>query len=515
MKTKNILIAGVVYSALVLMPVLLRGDVRLPSIFSDNMVLQQGMPVPVWGWADEGEEVTVIFQGQRVSARAKDGKWMVKLNNLKATTEPQVFIVDGKNRVKFSNVLVGEVWIASGQSNMEFPMSRSLDPTNDIQNSSNPLIRLYTVPKTKSDKPLEDVKSEWLECKPINVSWFSAVGYYFARELQKARGVPVGIIHTSWGGSPAEVWMSKEALESNPEYKRDILDATTNALERYKQAIEAYRKQAAELRKEGKRPSTQPPRIPWIPSELYNGMIAPIVPFAVKGAIWYQGESNAGRAYQYRSLFQDLIKNWREKWGQKEFYFFAVQLAPYIPGNRPKPEQPGESDWAELREAQMLAAKQLKGVGIAVITDCGEERDIHPKKKEPVGQRLALLARGIAYKEPGLVYSGPVYKSMKIKGDKIELSFDHVGSGLVARESDRLKGFAICGADKKWVWADAVIEGKNSERVVVSSPQVKKPVAVRYGWADYPEGNLYNKEGLPASPFRTDDFPMITAPKKQ
>jgi len=163
----------------------------------------------------------------------------------------------------------------------------------------------------------------------------------------------------------------------------------------------------------------------------------------------------------------------------------------------------------------MLAAKQLKGVGIAVITDCGEERDIHPKKKEPVGQRLALLARGIAYKEPGLVYSGPVYKSMKIKGDKVELSFDHVGSGLVARESDRLKGFAICGADKKWVWADAVIEGKNSERVVVSSPQVKKPVAVRYGWADYPEGNLYNKEGLPASPFRTDDFPMITAPKKQ
>jgi sialate O-acetylesterase len=439
---------------------------------------------------------------------------MVKLNNLKASAEPQVFIVDGKNRVKFTNVLVGEVWVASGQSNMEFPMSRAYEPTNDIQNSFNPMIRLYTVPKTKSDKPLEDVKSEWLECKPINVSWFSAVAYYFGRELQKARGVPVGIIHTSWGGSPAEVWMSRDILESNPEYKKDILDATTNALERYKQAIEAYRKQAAELKKEGKRPTTQPPRVPWIPCELYNGMIAPIVPFAVKGAIWYQGESNAGRAYQYRSLFQDLIKNWREKWGQKEFYFLAVQLAPYIPGNRPKPDQPGESDWAELREAQMLAAKQLKGVGVAVITDYGEERDIHPKKKEPVGQRLALLARGIAYKEPGLVYSGPIYKSMKVKDGKVILSFDHTGSGLMAKDGYQLKGFAICGEDRKWVWADAVIEGKNSELVVVSSPQVKKPVAVRYGWADYPEGNLYNREGLPASPFRTDDFPMITAPKK-
>lgn len=493
----------------------LKADVRLPSIFSENMVLQQNMQVPVWGWADKNEQVTVIFQGQRITTTAKDGKWMVKLDNLKATTEPQVFIVDGKNRIKYTNVLVGEVWVASGQSNMEFPLNRSYEATNDIQNSDNPMIRLYTVPKTKSDLPLDDVKSEWVECNPRTASSFSAVAYYFARDLQKARGIPVGIIHTSWGGSPAEVWMSKDFLGSNPEYKRDILEPSKNAIEKYKKALDDYRKTAQELKNQGKRPSTQAPRAPWIPCELYNGMIAPIVPFAVKGAIWYQGESNAGRAYQYRALFQDMIKNWREKWGQKEFCFLAVQLAPFIPGNRQKPEQPGESDWAELREAQMLAAKQLPNVGVAVITDCGEERDIHPKKKEPVGQRLVLLARGIAYKERGLVYSGPIYKKMKIQGDKVILYFDHVGSGLVAKDGGPLKGFAICGEDKKWVWANAEIAGKNSELVIVSHPDIKKPVAVRYGWADYPEVNLYNKEGLPASPFRTDNFPMIKMPKKK
>lgn len=501
--------------SIILSALVVNADVRLPSIFSDNMVLQQGMRVPVWGWADEGEEVTVKFQGQFVSTRAKNGKWMVYLNSLKATNEPQVFIVDGKNRVKFENVLVGEVFVCSGQSNMEWPMNRAYDPTNDIQNSYNPMIRLYTVPKTKSDKPLEDVKSAWLECKPINVSWFSAVAYYFGRELQKARNVPVGLIHTSWGGSPAEVWISREVLEKNPAYKKEILEASEVAVAKYQEALAAYKKQVEELKKEGKRPTTQAPRAPWIPSELYNGMIAPIVPFAVKGAIWYQGESNAGRAYQYRSLFQDLIKDWRAKWGQNEFYFFAVQLAPYIPGNRPKPDQPGESDWAELREVQMLAAKQLPGVGVAVITDYGEERDIHPKKKAPVGERLALLARGIAYKEKGLVYSGPIYKKMRIKKDKVILSFDHTGSGLVAKDGGELKGFAICGEDRKWVWANAQISGDKNDEVIVWSPSVPKPVAVRYGWADYPEGNLFNKEGLPASPFRTDDFPMITMPKKQ
>ncbi len=511
MKTNKLFI-GLVFSVSL---TVLKADVQLPSIFSENMVIQQGVSVPVWGWADKNEQVTVIFQGQRVTTRAKDGKWMVKLKNLTATTQPQVLIVDGKNRIKYTNVLVGEVWVASGQSNMEWPLNRSFEATNDIQNSYNPMIRLYTVPKTKSSKPLDDVKSEWVECNPQTVGSFSAVAYYFGRDLQKARGVPVGVIHTSWGGSPAEVWMSQDVLESNPEYKRDILEPSKNAVEKYNEALDNYRKTAQELKNQGKRISAQAPRAPWIPCELYNGMIAPIVPFAVKGAIWYQGESNAGRAYQYRALFQDMIKNWRQKWGQKEFCFLAVQLAPFIPGNRQKPEQPGESDWAELREAQMLAAKQLPNVGVAVITDYGEEHDIHPKKKEPVGQRLALLARGIDYKEHGLVYSGPIYKKMKIDGDKVILHFDHIGSGLVAKDGGALKGFAICGEDKKWVWANAEIAGKNSELVVVAHPEIKKPIAVRYGWADYPEVNLFNKEGLPASPFRTDNFPMITMPKKK
>jgi sialate O-acetylesterase len=493
-------------------------DVRMPAIFSDNMVLQQGQPVPVWGWADEGEEVTVMCQGQRVSTQAKGGKWMVKLKPLKAAdaSAPETLTIDGKNRIRFQNVLIGEVWIASGQSNMEWPLNRAFEPQADIATATNANIRLYTVEKTKASEPLADqrVRNSWLECKPVNATWFSAVGYYFARALQQARKVPVGIIHTSWGGSPAEVWMSRDVLEANPSYRADILEKSAAQLKSFQEQLAAWEKETAELKKEGKRQTKQRPREPWVPCQLYNGMIAPLVPYAVKGAIWYQGESNAGRAWQYRTLMQDLIKNWRQVWGQQEFTFLQVQLAPFIPGQQPKPTEPGESAWAELREAQLLATKQLPMVGIAVITDVGEERDIHPKKKAPVGERLALAARGIAYKERGLVYSGPIYKSMKIKKDQVYLSFDHVGDGLEARDGE-LKGFAICGADRKWVWAKATIgTGKDANQVIVSSPNIPNPVAVRYGWADYPEVNLWNKNGLPASPFRTDDFPLITMPKQ-
>jgi sialate O-acetylesterase len=281
-------------------------------------------------------------------------------------------------------------------------------------------------------------------------------------------------------------------LTANPDYKHDIVDAYQAAL--------------------AKQPTNnaKAPRPPWKPAELYNGMIAPLIPYAIKGAIWYQGESNAGRAQQYRSLFTDMIRNWRNDWGQGDFAFLEVQLAPFDKGKK-RPleaisETPVESDWAELREAQMLATKSLPNVGLAVITDVGEKDDIHPKKKEPVGTRLALAARGIAYSEK-IEYSGPAYKSMKVKGDKAIISFDHASSGLEARGGE-LQGFAVCGDDKKFVWAKAEIDG---DKVVVSSPQVTKPIAVRYGWADYPVVNLWNKAGLPASPFRTDDFPMVTA----
>jgi sialate O-acetylesterase len=497
-------------------------DVRMPKIFSDNMVMQQGMSVPIWGWADDGEQITVQCQGQRVATVARNGRWMVRLANLRmATAEaPETLVVDGKNRIRFQNILIGEVWICSGQSNMEWPLNKAFEPQNDIAAATNENIRIFTVDRVKADRPLDDLdaRTRWMECKPFNIHTFSAVAYYFGRALQPARQVPVGLIHTSWGGSPAEVWMSREALEANPSYIVDILDISDAEVKKYKEDVAAFEAESLALSKKGEK-QTKPAPIPpgWIPAQLYNGMIAPLLPYAVKGAIWYQGESNAGRAYQYRTLFPDMIKNWRAAWGQNEFNFFAVQLAPFIPQKREKPTEPGDSDWAELREAQLLATK-LPGVGMAVITDVGDERDIHPTKKAPVGERLALAARGIAYKERGLVYSGPIFKRMTVKKNQAVLTFDHVGEGLRVGKDDasgekELKGFAMCGDDRKWVWAKAEIGGKKNDEITVTHPNISKPLAVRYGWADYPEGNLWNKNGLPASPFRTDDFPMITMPK--
>jgi sialate O-acetylesterase len=489
-----------------------RAEVRLPGLFSDNMVLQQGKCSPVWGWADEGERVTVTFRGRKVSTTTKDGKWIVKLPNQKAGG-PDTLVVEGKNRIELRNVLVGEVWICSGQSNMEWPLGRSFESEKDIDNSVNANLRLFTVPKLKANEPVTDVKAGWQECNPGTVKNFSGVAYYFGRDLQKARGAPVGLIHTSWGGSPAEVWMSEKVLETNPQYKKEILGAYPDQYKWYQGELAQWEKEAENLKKEGKEPSRGRPGPPWKPAELYNGMIAPLLGYALKGAIWYQGESNAGRAWQYRTLFPDMIRNWRQDWGQGDFAFFAVQLAPWDRNKKRTIQEitaaPGDSDWAELREAQVLATKALPRVGVAVITDVGDKDDIHPTKKEPVGGRLAMLARGITYGEK-IEYSGPMYRSMHVKGNKIILDFDHAGGGLEAR-GGRLRGFAICGADRKFVWANAEIE---NGKVAVSSPQIEKPVAVRYGWADYPVVNLFNREGLPASPFRTDDFPLTTAPKK-
>jgi len=489
-----------------------RADVKLAGLFSDNMVLQRRMRAPVWGWADEGEKVTVTFRGASVSATAKGGKWIVKLPGQNAGG-PDSLIVEGKNKIELKNVLVGEVWICSGQSNMEFPLSRSFESENDIARSANPQIHLFTVPKLKANEPVDNVKAGWQECNPDTVRNFSAVAYYFGRDLQKSRGVPVGLIHTSWGGSPAEVWMSQKVLEANPDYKKAILDDYQTALKNYQLALEKFEKEMPSPGGDSKSTERKPPPPPWKPAELYNGMIAPLIPYAIRGAIWYQGESNAGRAWQYRALFPDLIRNWRRDWGESDFPFLAVQLAPWDRNKKRSVDQitatPGDSDWAELREAQWLATKILPRVGLAVITDVGDKDDIHPTKKEPVGARLALLARSVAYGEK-VEWYGPRFRQMQVKANKIILNFDHLGGGLEAR-GGRLRGFAICGADQKFVWANAEIDGG---RVVVSSPQVEKPFAVRYGWGDYPVVNLFNREGLPASPFRTDDFPMITAPKK-
>jgi sialate O-acetylesterase len=482
----------------------LSAAVRMPGLFTDHMVLQQQKPIPVWGWAEDGEEVTVEFRKQKVSTVAKGGKWMVRLKAERAGG-PDRLVITGGTRVEVQDVLVGEVWVCSGQSNMEWPLSRSFEPQADIQSATNPMIRLFTVPKVRAKVPAADVAASWKECSPDTAKDFSAVAFYFGRSLQSARRVPVGLIHTSWGGSPAEVWMREEVLAASPDYQRDILDAYPAAWRNYQRQLAAFEQEKAELEKQGKKTDKRPPWPIWRPTELYNGMIAPLIPYAIRGAIWYQGESNAGRAYQYRSLFADMIQNWRQDWGQGNFTFLAVQLAPYMKIQ----EQPTESSWAELREAQLLATRTLPNVGMAVITDIGDPVDIHPTKKAPVGERLALAARRIAYGER-IVHSGPVYTRMQVLGPKAVLHFRHTGSGLEARGGE-LKGFAICGPDRHFVWAKAEIKGR---RVEVSSPEVSRPMAVRYGWADCPVVNLWNKDGLPAAPFRTDDFPMVTAPRK-
>ena len=483
-----------------------RAELQLPALFSDNMVLQQGVPVTVWGWADDGDVVTVEFRGQTVSATAHNLKWSLKLHALKAGG-PDTLTLSTKTQTRqLTNVLVGEVWVCSGQSNMQWPMSASFQPEADIAAGTNQSIRLFAVPRVKADAPTVKINAAWQTCSPDAVRSFTAVGYYFGRDLQAARKVPLGLIQSDWGGSPAEVWMSREALEINPRYQTEILDSYSIAEKNYREALVAYEIEKAEAAKNNQEFKKRPPGLGWKPSELYNGMIAPLCPYAIKGAIWYQGESNAGRAEQYRTLFPDMIRNWRRDWGQRDFTFLEVQLAPWDKNKKRSLEQitekPEDSDWAELREAQYLATKVLPKVGMAVITDVGDKDDIHPTKKVPVGARLALAARGIAYGEQ-VEFSGPIYKSLKVKGDKAILSFDHARSGLEARGGE-LTGFAICGEDRKFVWAKAEI--LPDKTVAVSSAEVAKPVAVRYGWSDNPVVNLWNKDGLPASPFRTDSW---------
>ena len=483
-----------------------QSEVRLPALFSDNMVLQQGKPVPVWGWADDGEVITIRFRGQQVRTTAKNLKFEAKLKPLKAGGPDTLTVSTGTQSLDFTNVLVGEVWICSGQSNMEWPLNNSYQAEADIASATNSQLRLFLVPKNRTATPTRVIDSRWERLSPKSVQYFSAVGYYFGRDLQKARGVPVGLIGTYWGGTPAESWMDRESLEINPRYKTEILDGYEQSMKWWRAEMEKWEKEKAAAQQESKPFNKGAPWQPWGGFELYNGMIAPLVPYAVRGAIWYQGESNAGRAEQYRTLFPDMIRCWRRNFAQPDLAFFCVQLAPW---QAIQPE-PGESAWAELREAQLLSTKMLPATGMAVITDVGDEKDIHPRKKEPVGARLALAARAIAYGEK-IEYSGPVYRSMSIEGNTALLKFDHAGSGLEARGGE-LKGFAVCGDDLKWSWAKA--ESRADNTVAVTSPSVTRPLAVRYGWADYPVVNLWNKDGLPATPFRTDEFPMVTAAKK-
>jgi sialate O-acetylesterase len=419
---------------------------------------------------DAGDKV-----GQATGTKAdQDGKWMLKLPEHKAGG-PFTLTFRGKNTLTLKDVYVGEVWVCSGQSNMEWPVSLSANPQGAIQNAKNPKIRLFTVPHRVSESPVADVSAKWLECGPATVPGFSAVAYFFGRDLQKALDVPVGLIHTSWGGTVAEAWTTREALEANPDLKYLLP----------KSPIQAGNPNQGTV--------------------LFNGMIAPLLPYAIKGAIWYQGESNAGRAWEYRTLFPTMIKSWREAFKQGDFPFLFVQLAPFMATST----VPADTAWAELRDAQLYTSLKVPNTAQAVITDVGETSDIHPRRKEQVGARLALAARALAYREK-IEYSGPVFREMTVDGNKAVLHFSHLGKGLQALGGLPL-GFTVAGEDRKFTNAHAEIKG---DTVVVWNDHVEKPVAVRFGWTNYPFVDLWNKEGLPASPFRTDEFPLLTQPKK-
>jgi sialate O-acetylesterase len=631
--------------------ILSEANVKTARIFSSNMVLQQGQENPIWGWADKGEKITISFAGKTISAKAdKLGKWTTKLPSLDYGG-PYEMTVKGKNSIKFDNILIGEVWICSGQSNMEFQVSSVNNAKTEIASANYPKIRLFTVEKKVSQTPVTDLgKGEWQICTPETVPAFSAVGYFFGRNLNQDLKVPIGLIHTSWGGTVAETWTSAQTIENDPDFKDKLKELAGFDMTKYKEqklaslkallkdvptkdaglvdgvavyadpalndvswaeispakvweesgyiaidGIAWYRKtieltadQAKNAREislgtiddnemtwingvkigstkgyNEKRTYSIPAgtmkagknviaiRVedtgggggfyggtddkfiqigdkqlslaePWkfkvseaslgstdigpndYPTLLFNGMLNPIIPYGIKGAIWYQGESNADRALQYQRIFPNMIKDWRMQWNQGDFTFLFVSLANYMEPAK----QPSESAWAELREAQTKTLS-LPKTGMALAIDLGVAGDIHPKNKQDVGKRLELAALKTAYNKD-LVYSGPMYESVKFEGNKAIITFRETGTGLIAKDKyGYINEFSIAGADKKFAWAKARITGKNT--VEVYSDEVKNPVAVRFAWANNPdELNLYNNEGLPANPFRTDDWPGIT-----
>ena len=456
-------------------------QVVLPPFFNCNMVLQKGIDIPVWGWASPGEKVTVTFEKTVVKTRTgKNGKWLVKLPKMEYGG-PYKMTIQGKNLRTIENIMIGEVWVCSGQSNMEWKVSNTKNADKEMAAANYPDIRLFTVKKRVSKDPQENLEEgEWWICTPQSVPDFSAVGYYFGRNLNEHLKVPIGLIHTSWGGTVAETWMSPEAIAGDPDFSAMLEKLKSVDMNAKKVGPNEY------------------------PTLLYNGMLNPIIPYGIRGAIWYQGESNAGRAQQYKRVFPEMIKDWRTKWNQGNFPFLFVQLANY---QKPVAE-PAESDWAELREAQTQTL-QLENTGMATIIDVGEADNIHPKDKQTVGYRLSLAARKVAYGET-LVYTGPTYKEKKVEGNKIYLTFDNVGKGLKVNDKyGYINGFTIAEKEGGFKWAKATVVNENT--VMVTSDAVQNPADVRYGWANNPDDlNLYNADGLPANPFRTDTRKGIT-----
>lgn len=503
---------------------------RLPSIFGDHMVFQREMEVPVWGWDRANQSIELNLAPEAPSDQKPitvnttadaSGYWRVKLPARKAGG-PFKLTIKGSRTVTLTDILFGEVWICSGQSNMAWPVNAANDADLEKASAKFPNIRLISVPQVGTQKPRTDFKGAWARCSPETVGTFSAVGYLFGRQLHQTLDVPIGLIDNAWGGSACEAWIRRDLLEKDDRFE-PLMDRWEETEANYEKDMAAWNEKEAQFRQKvkaarsaGKPVPRRRGRSPMAtmtgnhrPANIYNGVLKPTIGYGIRGAIWYQGESNAGRAYQYRDLFPLMIQSWREEWGQGDFPFYWVQLADF----RNETTEPGHSEWAELREAQTMTMSKLPKTGQAVIIDIGEGRDIHPRNKQMVARRLARWALAKDY-GMDIVCQSPTYKSMEKDGNKVTLTFDNVGKGLYAFDVAQPVGFTVAGEDEKFYPAMAQLKDKTRNQIIVWSDQVSDPVAVRYAWADNPVANVYSRDGLPATPFRTDNWEKGTTANK-
>lgn len=478
--------------------------IRLPSLISNNMVLQQKTKVALWGWASAGEKVSITsnWNNKTTSITADaNGKWLTYITTSKAGG-PYTITFKGSNEIKVSNVMLGEVWLASGQSNMEFFVAKTsnasytgvIDFEKEMKEANFPNIRQIDVANKNAGEPQDDFKGDWKMCSPQTVDTFSAVAYYFAKKLYNETGFPIGIINSTWGGTVIESWMKRDVLVSDADFKPTV-DKYEELAANYSKAVEDYNAAMDKWRHDTTKPrpasvvlsrAANPDKARY---RLYNAMIAPLAPYTLRGVIWYQGENNAPNAIQYRRLFPAMISSWRSDFKNPDLPFYFVQISPHRSQN------------PEIRDAQFYIYRTVAHTGMEVTTDNGDSLNIHPRNKKLVGERLALWPLHNEYGKKDIVYSGPLYKSMKVDGNKIRVRFDYVDGGLISNDGQDLKEFTIAGDDKKFVAAKAMIEGNE---VVVWSDNISKPAAVRFAWKNIPNPNFYNKAGLPASPFRTD-----------
>ncbi len=497
----------------ILITIVVAAQLKLPALISNNMVLQQNKDVTLWGWAAPNAKVEILPDWKdypKAITADTNGKWIINIATPKAGGPYSIHFKSNNTSITVKNILIGEVWLASGQSNMEFPMGKAEgwrtgahNAATEMPKANYPNIRMIDVPNRVSDAPQDDFKGEWLACTPETVKDFSAVAYFFAKEIQAATGYPIGIINSTWGGTPAESWTRKDILESDTGFKK-IIERYQQEIEKYPAAYAKYKtsyekwKADTSSNKKGAPKEPVGPNHNKSPGKLYNGMIAPLIPYTLQGVIWYQGESNADRAWQYRRLFPAMITGWRQDWHNNKLPFYFVQIAPH------------RSQPPEIREAQLYSWQTTKHTGMVVSTDYGDSVDIHPRNKEVIGKRLSLWALKNEYGKKAIETSGPVYKSMKVKGNKIIIAFTNA-KGLIALNNQPLQEFVIAGSDKKFVPAQAIIKGNT---VTVWSNEINTPLAVRFNWSKVPQAELYNSAGLPATPFRTDNWPVATQGKE-